>query len=848
MSSINFRLYGDQIYGLAISKLKDIIIPEISKDEFLSSFKEGTIKYSNIKIINKLKLSPQISLDNLQIQNVIMKIPNETENFSMDLSGIKAEIELTDINEKDVEDILIKKRKDLINKFIDYAVNKVVYKENTKSFIEGLIENLINRALNGLKINISDIELKIKYMNNIFILSLEKFEYSEEKGMQINNISLLYQNNNDNKKLDFILQKFNIELNIETKKEEESFNVINIKMSNFEYKLTKEIILAFNDIFIFIEKTKDKYISIRKQKLIQYHKPKKPNFDENNNDISEKNKYYHFLWIYAIKTVIKLQKLVGYKKQYILELDEFIQTNISKNIINNENSINNEKILIPKEINLIKNTKEKTEQKILDSKKGNVLASAFSFFFGGNKSEEKKELTAEEKTKLENVYTENELNKYLSGKIENEKLKNNPVLEKIMKFITNVKINFNFSKFELILANDEINICKLFIEGINFEIIKKSDEKNILITIKDIGSNLGNKLFSERKKINENNDLISIQISEKNKIKIDLGFDCIELNESLFNFFIIFFSNIKLKKHNKIFQEEKEEEKEQDNKDEKEDNYEIINNFIISNIPSLIIANNENKIKFSIVNYSIDKSKIIITYNISDSFGVILDNYTFIFNLDEMNNKYNLILEIPLRIKLSSESSKFIFISYLKIKERIKQIQQRNKYQKENDNNNNKEEEELYNFNYIIHKRLDIKDFDISKLKIELIFEKVIIEIYENNVKSKFSINNLNLTYDNRNISLKLEKISAKVNLMSTMIIYLMDFESPNFYLFQPYIEEIQKEYSNKDDKNKELIGKNDQEKKEDIVNIKYEVNLDYFVNSFSVYINLISIRFQSNI
>ena len=60
----------------------------------------------------------------------------------------------------------------MINKFIDYAVNKVVYKENTKSFIEGLIENLINRALNGLKINISDIELKIKYLNNIFIFSL----------------------------------------------------------------------------------------------------------------------------------------------------------------------------------------------------------------------------------------------------------------------------------------------------------------------------------------------------------------------------------------------------------------------------------------------------------------------------------------------------------------------------------------------------------------------------------------------------------------------------------------------------------------------------------------------------
>ena len=852
MSSINFRLYADQIYGLAISKLKDFITPEIPKDEFTSAFKEGQIKYSNIKNIKKLSPNPQISIDNLQIQNVVMNIPNETENFSMDLTGIKTEIELSDINDDEIENLLIKKRKDLINKFIDYAVKKVENKESSKSFIEGLMENLIKRALNGLKININDIEIKIKYKNDIFTLIIEKIEYSEEKGMQISNISLLYMDIITDKKEDYILKKFSVELNIETKKKEneEGSNIINVKMSNFEYKLTKNIILAFNEITNLIQRTKYKYIYIRKKKLIQYHRPIKPNFDEHT-DISEKNKYYHSMWLYAIKTVIKLQKCIGFEKLYLLDLNEFIQSKISRIYIDNDNPQNTEKIIIPTETNLLKNTKGKTEQKILDGKKGNVLANAFSFFFGGNKSEEKKELTEEEKSHLDNLYNDNEINKFINGKIPDEKLKNNPIKEKIQKFMSNVKINLNFSKFELILANDDVNVCKLFIEGINIEIMKKLEEINILINVKDIGSNLGDKLFSERKKINENNDLISINIFEKKKIKIDLGFNCFEVNESMLNFFIIFFSSIKFKKQNIIFkeikydfQEQKEDNKQNAQNVNDKDNLEIINNFSISNIPSFIVSNNENKIKFSVIQYSINKSKIEITYNISDSFGTILNDYKFVFNRDETNNKYFLHLDLPLRIKLSSETSKFIFISYLKLKERIKQIQKRNACPI--NNNNIKEEEGLYNFNYIIHKKLDIKDFDITKLKIELLFEKVVIEIYENSVKSKFSIHNFNLTYENRNLDLKIEKISLKTDLMSTMIIFLMDFESPNFYLFQHYIEEIQDEYKNIDkDKGTELIAKKEEENNY-ISNIKYEYNIDYFLNSFSIYIKVLLIKFQS--
>ena len=55
MSSINFRLYGDQIYGLEGSELKDFITPDLDKEQFTSMFKEGQVKYDNIQ--NKQKIS-----------------------------------------------------------------------------------------------------------------------------------------------------------------------------------------------------------------------------------------------------------------------------------------------------------------------------------------------------------------------------------------------------------------------------------------------------------------------------------------------------------------------------------------------------------------------------------------------------------------------------------------------------------------------------------------------------------------------------------------------------------------------------------------------------------------------
>ena len=141
----------------------------------------------------------------------------------------------------------------------------------------------------------------------------------------------------------------------------------------------------------------------------------------------------------------------------------------------------------------------------------------------------------------------------------------------------------------------------------------------------------------------------------------------------------------------------------------------------------MVISSNGNKTFFSLTNFSLTPTEITATYNIKDSYGTILDNYTFLFNKDTNNNKYILNLKEPLKIKLSSESSKYLFISILKLTERLNQIKKRNKIKKQissnansNENNDNTEEEkELFGFNYVIHKRIDIKNFNINELKIE---------------------------------------------------------------------------------------------------------------------------------
>ena len=280
MDSINFRLYGEQIYGLVCSKIKDYITPELEKESFNTMFKEGQVKYDNIKNKQKISVNSQITINNLEIEKLILNIPNETENFSMNLSGVKTTLELNEITENEIENIIIDKRKNLIEKFISRAVKKIENKESSKSFIEGLIENLVNRAINGLKIELNNIELKIKYKSNIFILFIENISYSEENGIHIKNISFLYENEESKGESQYIIKQFNVDIEIKKGEDETKSNEVNIKLSDFKLELTKNIIHSFNEILNLIKDTKYKDIYIRNKKLIQYYRPSIPNFGE----------------------------------------------------------------------------------------------------------------------------------------------------------------------------------------------------------------------------------------------------------------------------------------------------------------------------------------------------------------------------------------------------------------------------------------------------------------------------------------------------------------------------------------------------------------------------------------
>lgn len=267
MSSINFRIYGDQIYGLGISKIKDIITPEIEKESFLKMFKEGQIKYENIQNKEKIQINPQASINNLQITTLILNIPNETGNFGMNISGIKTELELFDICETDFEKTLISKRQSLIEKFIKFAVKEIENKESSKSMIEGLIENLLNRALNGLTIELSNIEIKVKYKNLFFILVLESISYSEENGICIKNLGINWEDEEIKDEKNSIIKQFDIKVQIKKSEDEGGFNQVDIFISDFQFELKKSTILAFNKIHGLFQDVRYKYIYIRYKKL-----------------------------------------------------------------------------------------------------------------------------------------------------------------------------------------------------------------------------------------------------------------------------------------------------------------------------------------------------------------------------------------------------------------------------------------------------------------------------------------------------------------------------------------------------------------------------------------------------
>ena len=843
MSNINLRLYGEQIYPNITKYITKYISPEIKKEEFLEKYKNGSVEIQDIILKEKIFPHPQIKIENASIGELKLHIPNETENFSMLLNDIKCLLILSDIKEEIIESMILENRKKLIDEFIKYSIAKIENKEGG-SFLENIIKNFVNKIINGLSIEINNLELRVK-MDNVknsnFLFKIENIVYSDEKGIKINNISIIYEE--DLIKIN-VIDKFNFIIDIIHSNEEGKPNKLNLTISDFKFEINKNIYFEFLNYFNIFDNANYKQIYLKYKKLILYHKPPPLNG----------KKDYKSLWYYAIKTIIKLQKYIKYDKPEIFDLLESSQIKIVKKYLENEK--NDEKILLPDNKNCLIATREKVEKKVLENKKGNVLANAFSFFFSAKKEEKKEELTEEEKEKSEEIYQESNIIKYLNGNInENTNASLSSIFEKIKKFLENISVDINIEKLEIIIHNINIgNEQNIFIKGMRMNINYYNKEFDFKYSINDIG-------YEKDKSFFDANDLFCVNAIEfsrdkNNFVNLSFGFKNIELKEELFMCLITFFKSIQTKTKQKLFKEKKYkmEVKKEAHKDEKENeimknikNFSFMNNFKLSNIPSFSIKSKDNKIEVKVVNYSMTDNSISFTINIKDSFGIILNDYTF--NPINENNKFIFHMDTPMNIVLSNKSTKNFFLNYLR-------------YKKELSNNNDKEktnflsnEEELFCFNYISYKNIDLGNIDINLYSLDISINKINIQIFEEekNYQSSFIIDDLKFLYQQKKLNISLDKLIIKSNLMSTMILHFLDFESPLFIEYQKKISFKDGDindifvYSPKSDSD----NNKNQDNNKDNLNIKSEFDysklLKDILNKFDFKLNVFSFIFQAN-
>ena len=382
MSKFNFRLYGDQIYGLFSGHFNKYISPEINKEQFLSMFKDGRLKYENITLKQNLEIYPQITISSLSIKNLFIDIPDEKgSSLKLNLNDVSCELLISNITEEQIKEILLKERNNLIDAFIKSAIDKIKKKEQTKSFLDSLLDNLITQALNGFNITINNLKLNIKYLNTSFILNINNFLFDERGRIIFNKIYASYFLNDTEYR---IVKEFDINILL-TKENTTDINILQVKISDFTLELNQNIYFGFINLINCLSDSNYQKLYFKYKTLIQFYRIK---------SLPNEKKNYKALWLYAIRTVIKLQKYVGYDKRYIFNLLNSTQEKIAKifykNRVDTNSNSDDISVLYMNKLNLLKGSKDKVKQKVLDDKKGNTLANAFSFFFGGGKSEKKR--------------------------------------------------------------------------------------------------------------------------------------------------------------------------------------------------------------------------------------------------------------------------------------------------------------------------------------------------------------------------------------------------------------------------------------------------------------------------
>ena len=764
MANINLRLYGDQIYPNISKYITKYISPEIQKDEFVLMYKIGILELKEISLKESFCLNQQIKIENAFISSIRINIPDEKENFGISINNIKCLLTISDIDENEVEKLLIEEKKKIITEFIDFAVKKIQKKDGA-SFFDNLINSVIEKIINGLFIDVEKLELNIKLQkkDNIYLTFLvEDMHYSFDKGIIINNTNVLYQEEQIKTN---IIEKFSINIDFKKLNENNESNKINININNVNINLNKKIFFFISNILNIFDEANYTKIYIIYKKLILYYKPK---------IIENEKKDLKALWRFAIKTIIKIHKYLKYKKYNIFNLANFSQMKIMENYLKNKE--NEDKILFAEDINILKATKKEVEKKILNDKNSNVLANAFSFFFGAKKEDKKDELTEEEKQIMEDIYKEENIFKYLNNEIGNTSNSFNIIFEKIKAFFSKISINFDFNELQVNLKNEnKLHDFNFFMKALKFEINYIENNLDFKLYISDIGFKNNISLFLKK---NSQHSII-ISRDKEGAIELKLGFETIQINLEEFKGIFIFMNSIKTKKRRKIFYDKLNIVNQERNKDFINQiknniiNFSFRNFFKLSNIPSLSILAKDNNIEMNIFDYALEENSIKFHININDSYGKIINDLYMKLELKE-NNLF-VPIEAPIEITFQKEFFLNAITYYFEYKKEIVKV---------NQNNNENllvKPDKLFEFNNI-YESDNFEMLDISEYNLNISIKKIEIKVYKEKteLENSFFINDIQLLYDKNKFDFNFNKTTLFIDLKSSLFSDLFNAETQN--------------------------------------------------------------------
>ena len=764
MANINLRLYGDQIYPNISKYITKYISPEIQKDEFVLMYKSGILELKEISLKESFCLNQQIKIENAFISSIRINIPDEKENFGISINNIKCLLTISDIDENEVEKLLIEEKKKIITEFIDFAVKKIQKKDGA-SFFDNLINSVIEKIINGLFIDIEKLELNIKMQkkDNIYLTFLvEDMHYSFDKGIIINNTNVLYQEEQIKTN---IIEKFSINIDFKKLNENNESNKINININNVNINLNKKIFFFISNILNIFDEANYTKIYIIYKKLILYYKPK---------IIENEKKDLKALWRFAIKTIIKIHKYLKCKKYNIFNLANFSQMKIMENYLKNKE--NDDKILFAEDINILKATKKEVEKKILNDKNSNVLANAFSFFFGAKKEDKKDELTEEEKQIMEDIYKEENIFKYLNNEIGNTSNSFNIIFEKIKAFFSKISINFDFNELQVNLKNEnKLHDFNFFMKALKFEINYIENNLDFKLYISDIGFKNNISLFLKK---NSQHSII-ISRDKEGAIELKLGFETIQINLEEFKGIFIFMNSIKTEKRRKIFYDKLNIVNQERNKDFINQiknniiNFSFRNFFKLSNIPSLSILAKDNNIEMNIFDYSLEENSIKFHININDSYGKIINDLYMKLELKE-NNLF-VPIEAPIEITFQKEFFLNAITYYFEYKKEIVKV---------NQNNNENllvKPDKLFEFNNI-YESDNFEMLDISEYNLNISIKKIEIKVYKEKteLENSFFINDIQLLYDKNKFDFNFNKTTLFIDLKSSLFSDLFNAETQN--------------------------------------------------------------------